>query len=439
MRRRSVQILAGAAGLSMLAACASSPGDPGSAASSDAGGSGSIEFWSQIYGDPAQWRALVEELADEFEQETGTAVEVELIDFAQARDRWLLVSQGGDAPDAADMFQLTTYAPLGGGKAGPMPITEYKDEYWPDLDERFFSSMMVDGQWQDEFYGIPWRVDIRPMLYRTDLLEDAGLTEPPATWEEIEEYAAALTEGDVTGFSFGGVDVVQGLIPYYWQTGEEYMSEDGTAANLDTPEMRETLTWLRGLVEDGVVPEDFMSPTFDPMAEFRSGRIAILGGASGSDIATLERDYPELDGKWAVAPPAQGPENRATYSGSGYWGVLQGSDNVEASVEWIAFLSRDENMQRISETTGFPSTNRAVMASEFWTDAEWKTTFTEVIEEHAHTSQAPSPFWTVIRDEKPGGVLWDMYSEVLESGQPIDDAIAKAQERMQTELDRGAR
>ncbi|TRW44503.1 extracellular solute-binding protein [Georgenia yuyongxinii] len=443
MNRRSAQVVVAAfAGLALLAACSGSSGssEPEATGGGTAGaaeGGGEIDFWSQIYGDPAAWRSLMEELAADFEEETGTTVKLELIDFAQARDRWLLVSQGGDAPDAADMFQLTTYAPLGGGKAGPMPITEYKDEYWSDMDERFFASMMVDGEWQGEFYGIPWRVDIRPMLYRTDLLEQAGLDAPPATWEEIEEYGATLTQGDTKGFSFGGVDVIQGLIPYYWQTGSEYMSEDGATANLDTPEMRETLTWLSGLVEAGIVPQDFMSPTFDPMAEFRSGRIAILGGASAADIATLTREYPELDGKWAIAPPAKGPDNSAAYSGSGYWGVLQGTDSPDEAVEWIAYLSRDENMQKIAETIGFPSTNRSVMASPAFTDAEWKTTLTEVIEEHAHTSQAPSPFWTVIRDEAPGGVLWDMFSAVLETEGSVDDAIATAQERMQTELDRG--
>src|SRR5665647_919740 len=100
--------------------------DPVAEADSD-GRAESIEFWTQIYGDPTVWQETMEGLAADFEEQTGTAVNIEFMDFESSRDRWLLVAQGADAPDAGDLYQLQTNAQLGGGEAGPMPITEYRE------------------------------------------------------------------------------------------------------------------------------------------------------------------------------------------------------------------------------------------------------------------------------------------------------------------------
>lgn len=409
---------------------------------SDGGGEAeSIEFWTQIYGDPTVWREAMEGLGADYEEETGTAVNIEFMDFASSRDRWLLVAQGADAPDVGDLYQLHTNVQLGGGKAGPVPITEYREEYWPDLTDRFFESTLVDVEWENEFYGIPWRADIRTTVYRTDLFEEAGLAGPPTTWDEVTEYAEQLTDTDQQKFGlvFGSGPLVQSLIPYYWQAGGEYMTPDGKTATLDTPEMREALEWMSDLVQGGFVPPEFMDPNYDPLSDFRTGRAAIIMQASSDDIESIQRDNPELDGKWAVAEPPQGPDNSAAYSGSGYWGLLYGTDKVEESLEWIHFLSQDENMQTISEATGLMSTNRSVMKSEKWTAEERHETLTTVLAEDAHTSQAPSPFWTIIRDEKPGAVLWDLFQGVLVNDRSVDEALAEAETEMQAILDRGAR
>lgn len=399
----------------------------------------SLDFWTQIYGDPAEWRETMEGLATDFEEETGTAVKVEFIDFAQSRDRWLLVSQGSDAPDVGDMYQLHTNVQLGGGKAGPMPISDYQEKHWPDLEERFTNQLLDDAQWEGEFYGIPWRADPRVMIYRTDLLEAAGLSGPPATWDEVREYSEALTDEKAQkwGFTFGSLDVVQGIIPSLWQAGGDYLSPDGKTATIDTPEMREALKWMSSLTRSGLVPPDFMDPNYDPMTDFRSGRVAMIAQANSSDIDSLARDYPELDGKWAAAPPPAGPANGASYTGSGYWGVLHGTEHPDEAVEFVEFLSRDENMQTISEASGAMSTNLNVMKSDHWTSEEYQKVIGTVLAEEAHSSQAPSPFWTIIRDEKPGGVLWDLFSAVLVSGEDIDSSVTTAQQRMQEVLDRG--
>ncbi|EAR51311.1 hypothetical protein OG2516_17820 [Oceanicola granulosus HTCC2516] len=400
-----------------------------------------IEFWTQSYGDLIAWQRTMDELTSEFEEQSGIEVNHELVNWSVAFNRWLTVAQGGAAPDCADMFWLHSFSAIGGDEYGPLPINEYRDR-WPDLEAQFYEGSLQDVNWNGDFYGIPWRGDVRPLIYRTDYAAEAGLEGAPDTWDELVEHAKAMTvrddNGNVTrwGFALGPDNVSQAYVPYYWQAGGLFMTEDGRTATIDNEATRTALTFIRDLVwEHEVLNPDFMERGHDPEADFQSGIVAMIGSAPGPTAPTLASDFPELDGKWALAIPAEGPAGRDAYAGSGYFGVLRGSDNVEECVQWLQFLSTPDSMQRLSEASGNVSPMRDVMASDFWSDTEWKKTITETLE-HAHTSQHPSPVWNALVSPEPGAVIYDMMYEAVIQQQDLDEVIARAQERMQSEMDR---
>ncbi|SDG94809.1 extracellular solute-binding protein [Pelagibacterium luteolum] len=402
----------------------------------------SIEFWTQSYGDALQWNATIRDLAAEFEAETGISVQHETINWSVAFDTWLTVSRGGAAPDCADMYWLHSFSAIGGDQYGPMPINEYRDQ-WENLDENFFEGSLQDVTWQGDFYGIPWRGDIRSFIYRTDAFAEAGIEGPPETWDEIVDIATELTErdenGNVTrwGYAYGtATNSVSWLLPYYWQAGGDFMTEDGRTATIDNEAMRTALTFMRDLMwEHEVVDPDSMEANYDPQPGFLAGDIAMINSAEQSWGVELDRDYPQLEGQWAMSLTPEGPENRDSFSGGGYLGVLRGTDKVEQCVEWMEFLSQEDNMATLSRVSGNVSTRRDVMDSEFWNDRPWKVVVGEALE-YARTSQHPAPAWSAIAAPEPGAVLYDMMYDAVVRQQDLDEVISRAQERMQAELDR---
>ncbi len=400
-----------------------------------------IEFWSQDYGDLIAWQRTMEEFTNEFEAETGIKVNYEQVNWSVAFNRWLTAAQGGAAPDCADMFWLHSFSAIGGDQYGPMPITEYRDT-WPTLEEDFYEGSLQDVNWSGDFYGIPWRGDVRPLIYRTDLAAEAGLEGPPETWDELVEYAKALTErdsnGNVTrwGLALGPDNPSQSYVPLYWQAGGDFMTEDGRTATIDNEATRVALSFIRDLVwEHEVLSPDFMERGYSAEGDFLAGQLGMIASTPGPIPPQLAEDYPEMDGKWALGVPAAGPEGRDAYAGSGYFGVLRGTDNVEACVDWISFLSRPENMQRLSEASGNVSPMREVMASDYWSDTEWKEVINETLE-YAHTSQHPSPVWNALVSPEPGAVIYDMVYRAVIQQEDLDTVIAESQERMQAEMDR---
>lgn len=402
-----------------------------------------ITFWSQGYGDSAVWQKdYLEKFAAQFKAESDVDIEIQIIPWANAMQTWLTVAQGGAAPDCADMYWLYSNAAIGGGKYGPMPMDAYKDLLWPDLFDRFIEAPMQDGIWQGKFYGPVWRGDIRPMLYRTDLLAAEGITKPPDTWQELTEMAKQLTKrdksGEVTqwGFGFGNAVPLQQMLPWLWQAGGEFMTADGRTATIDTPEMRETLRWMYDLIHTHkVTPPDCMEKSYNANELFQAGKLAILGQVGNTTGRDLDRDFPQLEGKWAMAIPVKGPKSRASYFGAGYFGMLYNTKNPEACARWIEFLTRDENLQKIIEYTGYVTPNKKVMASPFWTDRPWKKVVGETLQ-YAHRSQHPSPAWTKMVANDPGAVIFDLFYNTLIKKENIEEQIKIAQKRAQEEMDK---
>jgi len=400
----------------------------------------SIQFWTMPYGDQIQWKDTWAELAKDFEAESGIEVNHEIVAWGSAFQTYLTIAQGGAAPDCADMYWLHSFTSIGGDKYGPMPINEHRSKF--DLDA-FYSGALTDVKFQSDFYGIPWRGDIRSTLYRTDFFEEAGIDGPPTTWGETIEAAKALTKrddsGNVTrwGYSFGtSSKQVDYLLPLYWQAGGEMMSEDGKTATLDNQAMRDALTFMQDMVHKYKVTDiDVFESGYDTRTAFVSDQIALIGSAQQNWGKRFDAEFPEIDGKWAFASSAAGSQDADSFSGAGYIGLLRGTQKVDQCVSWLEFLARDENMLALSQASGNVATKPAVMASEFWSDRPWKKAVGLALND-AHTSQHPAPAWSSIATSEPGGVIFDLIYNVVVLQKDMDSEIANAQELMQAELDR---
>ncbi len=454
--RRSFLKWAGtAAGAATLAACAPQatavPTQPAAAAATQAPvniknkkfTNTKVTFWTQAYGDSAVWQKdYLEAFGTQFKEESGVDTEFQIVPWASAAQTWLTVAQGGAAPDAADMYWLYSNAAIGGGKFGPQPMDAYKADLWPDLTTRYTESALTDGIWNNKLYGIVWRGDIRPMIYRTDLLEAEGIKAPPDNWDDITNMAKQLTKrdsnGNVTqwGFVFGNAQPLQQMLQYVWQAGGEFMTADGKTATIDTPEVRQAIQWMYDLIwTHKVVSPELMETSYVVTEQFDAGKIAIVGSASNTTGRDLDRDFPDLDGKWAMAKPTMGPKSRASYFGAGYFGPLYGNNNLEASARWIEFLTRDENMQKMIEYTGYVTPNKSVMASKYWTDRPWKLVVGDTMQ-YAHPSQHASPAWTKMVANNAGAVIYDLFYNILVKQNNMDEEIKTAQKNAQIEMDK---
>lgn len=87
-------------------------------------------------------------------------------------------------------------------------IEPLSDRFPPGEQEAFLPAPIEANRYEGAIWGVPWFTDAGMLYYRQDLLEEAGFSEPPKTWDELKEQAKKVT-GDKNvrnGFVFQGAN-----------------------------------------------------------------------------------------------------------------------------------------------------------------------------------------------------------------------------------------
>ncbi len=121
-------------------------------------------------------------------------VTVEVLDTPDlATDRLGLYLQFFEAQSPeVDVYQIDVIWP-GDLAEHLVDLYEYgAAEVVPEHFPAIIKNNTVDGK----LLGIPWFTDAGLLYYRTDLLEKYGYTAPPTTWDELEEMAQTIMDGE---------------------------------------------------------------------------------------------------------------------------------------------------------------------------------------------------------------------------------------------------
>ncbi len=205
----------------------------------------------------------------------------------------------------------------------------------------------VDGA----LVAIPWFADFGMLYYRTDLLEKYGYDAPPATWDELEEMAQTIQDGEreegndtFTGFVWQGA-AYEGLtcdaLEWIYSHGGGALIEDGEIT-LNNPQAAEALNrasgWVGTISPDGVVSyrEE------DARGVFQGGNAAFMRNWPYAYAAGQEADSPIRD-QFDVAPlPVANEGDPAGTVGGWQLGVSTYSESPEASIEFVRYMASPE-------------------------------------------------------------------------------------------------
>ena len=146
-----------------------------------------------------------QELARDFERQTGIQVKVVEANFFSLREKELtdLLTRGGN-------YDVVQVAYQWEGEVLPhlRPLDDMVERIAPDLADFIPTVRTNCGQWNGHTYGLPMACDVITLLYRTDIFEARSaeferLTgrplKPPKTWPEYLEIARFLNSESLYG------------------------------------------------------------------------------------------------------------------------------------------------------------------------------------------------------------------------------------------------
>lgn len=242
------------------------------------------------------------------------------------------------------------------------PEVGFSDDELNDIVE-VFREMNV---WDGKYYGMPFNKSTRIMFYNVDYLEDAGV-EPPTTWDELYSVAEKLT-GEKDGKNVIGLGLENSVTLEFnqWvhQAGGVYFDEESEKFMMNSPEGKEALEFVYGMIEDGIArtagEDGYMS---EPFAR---GDVGLYIGSSAG-IPYVAAPAEENGINWAATVLPEGKKAATPFAGTNVSVFASATDEEKfAAWEYIKFLINTENTTYWAMQSGYLPIRYSALESEEW-------------------------------------------------------------------------
>ncbi len=253
-------------------------------------------YWGGlIFSDEAN--SMFVERVEEWGELKGIEVEVVMINQNETVQRVSAAIEAGTMPDALDLGR--DFALLLSQSEQLEPLNDLYNEIsethggWLES----VNSVITSEGFGGNIYGIPYAASNANILYRrNDVLEPAGYSEAPKTWEELSQMAAAQNPPNTYGMGFalsnvGDANITTTMLQSW---GGRVADDSGTTCTLDSPETRSFLEWITTAFSDGLFPPGAV--TWDGGGDntaYQAGN-AIFIANPGSVYLNIKENDPEL-------------------------------------------------------------------------------------------------------------------------------------------------
>lgn len=448
MRRRATALVAAMVTIGGLAAC----GDGGSGGTDAGEGDGQITIW-HTESTPVTVTAMDEIIADFEDQNPGYTVTQESVGWGDLQVKLQAALAAGDLPELTHvepMFVETLYqqdllAPLDG-------VVESLDgDYSPRFEEMFTQD---DGS----VYGVShaWGVDLTTT--RADFYAKAGVNpDEVETWDDFQTQLSAVQAANpgTSGVSLAGANghnLAEELYMWLGSNGGSFFDEEG-APTLDTPEMKETLEFWRGLRESEVLDSGWTSTLYpDTLSNFAQGNTSTIF-SFGRATYTFEEQAPTLGTDGAVhltptKPVGPSGEEWITQLDAEPWVSFKDASEPEGAQKFLEFFYEHDNYLK---WIGSVPTQLLPVKPSVFDDPEYDALpemetwrfWIDMQREVLDTGRAYPLMVTnegnlelpYLSDLYGSSILVDLVTSVVEDGADVDEAMATAQQRAEELLE----
>jgi multiple sugar transport system substrate-binding protein len=244
-------------------------------------------------------------------------------------------------------------------------ILDISDKFPESEQKKFLEAPLQSVTYDGKVYGVPWYNDAGMLYYRADLLEAAGYSEPPQTWDELKEMADKVKQdaGLKDGFIFQG-DAYEGGVcnglEYIWTHGGDVLDpSDPSKVVIDSPEAAAGLATQRSMLSSGVSSQAVS--TYQE-AETDAAFFAEPGTAVFARQWPYGYAYAGTKGnlkpeQLGVAPlPVDDGQQLASCLGGWDMLISAQSDRQDEAWEFIKFMTSEENLKfRALEASVLPA------------------------------------------------------------------------------------
>ena len=370
-------------------------------------------------------------------------------------DKMIKQITAGNAPDVAQSFGVDNVGRFcdSGAWVDLKPYIDGEDGI--DMSQ-FPPAALTYTTYNDQQCALPFMTDTFGIYYNKDMFEAAGLTEPPKTTDELEEYAKELTQ-----FNADGSIKVAGFVPdtrYYccaftmtnlaYMFNAHFLNENGEAAFASDPAWAEAFQWQHDFIANVFGDGDFQTGA-DKLTDFISGAgnewNAQHDLGKGRVAITMDGEWRNAD--WAVpsdlnygtAPMPTSPTTTDRYGGGSAGGTIlalpDGSPHPAEGwllLKWLA-TDTDVLVGAANRLNNVPTTNESLNSPDLALPEQFGT-FMDVFE-NPNSGWAPTTAIGLEIQDSIGqfaqkwetGAATDLQAGLQEAQDTTNDLLTQAQ------------
>jgi multiple sugar transport system substrate-binding protein len=261
---------------------------------------------------------------------------------------------GGNPPDIA--YMPDQYMVGFADQGALLDLAKYVDApSYAQSREAWFPNAWELGAYEGVQYGVPFYGGAYVIYVNKELWKKAGLGDPPASREELLDYARRGTDGNrVWGYlapTAAADSAYFNWFQFFHNAGLNFMNADLTANGFDTPVGEELLRYVSSFYcEQKVTPPagEYNTQTLLDLFKGGKGMMIMEGSNVLADLQASDLPF-ELD----LFMPPPGPEGETTMGNQGELVVSKACKNPDAAWKFIEYFTSPDVLGPFTEENAF--------------------------------------------------------------------------------------
>lgn len=321
-----------------------------------------------------------------------------------------------------------------------IPLDDYVKASTTFKWENLWGRLQKDCTMWGKKWTVPMSTDTRAFFYNKTLLAEAGISGPPETLEELMEQAPKLTKRDdggrltQIGFtpSFANPPVYLMFCSVLWCKGGGIVDDDLKKITIASQQGVDAMQYLKELMDaqggynDAVAFTSAVTPA-EGLDPFTMGAVATMMNG-GWVFPVYDKVAESIDYDICAGPHFEGSDEPLNYDGGGSWMIFKQGTDQDRSWKFIERIMEDDFLTSLAdEYSLLPATQSATKE---WEKGDPRR---PIFASTANTCRWIPIFSGTLETL---GAMATMFDNVLITGNPIEDELKIAQDKMQQVLDR---
>jgi len=393
----------------------------------------------------------MQELSSDFKTK-NPGIELQWVTLDESALRRQITDDIATKSGRYDVMTIGTYeVPIWGRQGWLLSLDDLPPSYdVDDLLPAIRGGLTVEGK----LYAAPFYGESSMVMYRTDLMEKAGLTMPEAPdWHFIREAALAMTDRDagINGVCLRGKagwgENMAFLTAASNSFGAKWFDMDWNA-QLDSPEWKETLTFYIDLLNEAGPPDAAQNGFNENLALFQDGNCGMwIDATVAASFVTNPAISKVADKVGFALAPDNGLGKRSNWLWAWALAIPAGTQKAEAAKKFVEWATSKDYQSLVAEKEGWANVPPGTRKSLYENPEYARIPFAKMTLDSINGSDPLNPaldkvpyvgvqFVAIPEFQRIATAVGQQLSAALEGTVSIEDALANSQALTTREMKR---